>query len=142
MLTAGSMTGMRNTIAKLVVNKLLTTFSNNDFINVLNFSWTASPVVPCFQSLVQANVRNLKHLREAVEEVKPLGNASVPHAFEAAFEQLREVSNQKLTLFGKKIYIIYLQHNIHTYLPIYLTTGYPKLYESTESLSVKLMHSR
>jgi len=82
---------MRNTIAKLVVNSLLTTFNNNDYINVMNFSWTAQPVVKCFQSLVQANPHNLAQLKEGVDIVKPQGNASVPNAFMAAFEMLREV---------------------------------------------------
>lgn len=54
--TTGSMTGMRHYIARLTVNSLLDTFSNNDFVNVFNFSSHAQEVVPCFKdTLVQVN---------------------------------------------------------------------------------------
>ena len=89
---SGSMTGMRNTIAKLVVNSLLKTFGNNDFINVLKFSWKPETVMPCFKdSLVQATPEVLKSFQEAVSLVKPEGNASFPNAFSYSLNLLKKV---------------------------------------------------
>lgn len=45
---SGSMTGYRNYIAQLTIRSLLSTFSNNDFVNIFNFSAEVGPVVPCF----------------------------------------------------------------------------------------------
>ena len=54
---SGSMTGYRNTIAKLTVNNILDTLNNNDFVNVFNYSDTAIESVPCFKDiLVQVNL--------------------------------------------------------------------------------------
>lgn len=89
---SGSMTGMRNTIAKLVVKSILDTFGNNDFINVLKFSWTAEPVLSCYSdTLVQATAENVEMFQEAVTNVKPEGNASFPNAFATAFQILEKV---------------------------------------------------
>lgn len=46
---SGSMTGFRNYIAKLTVNKIMETFSNNDFFNIYNYSKTIQELVPCFK---------------------------------------------------------------------------------------------
>lgn len=93
---SGSMTGMRNTIAKLVVNSLLTTFGNNDFISVLRFSWKAESVLPCYKDmLVQATPETLKNFQEAVSEVKPEGNASFPNAFTYSLKLLEKVQFYK-----------------------------------------------
>lgn len=45
---SGSMTGYRNYIAQLTIKNLLDTFSNNDFVNIFNFSTDVSQIVPCF----------------------------------------------------------------------------------------------
>lgn len=45
---SGSMTGYRNYIAQLTIKNLLDTFSNNDFVNIFNFSSGISQIVPCF----------------------------------------------------------------------------------------------
>lgn len=89
---SGSMTGMRNTIAKLVVNSILETVGNNDYINVLNFNWTAEPILPCFNdTLVPATLENIKLFQEAVKNITPDGNSSFPNAFETAFNLLEKV---------------------------------------------------
>jgi voltage-dependent calcium channel alpha-2/delta-4 len=46
---SGSMTGYRNTIARLTVNNILDTLNNNDFVNVYNYSNRADEAVPCFK---------------------------------------------------------------------------------------------
>lgn len=46
---SGSMTGFRNYIAKLTVNKIMDTFSNNDFLNIYNYSNGIDELVPCFK---------------------------------------------------------------------------------------------
>lgn len=51
---SGSMTGYRNTIARLTVSNILDTLNNNDFVNVYNYSDRADEAVPCFKDkLVQ-----------------------------------------------------------------------------------------
>lgn len=45
---SGSFTGYRNYIAQLTIRSLLDTFSNNDFVNIFNFSAEYDKVVPCF----------------------------------------------------------------------------------------------
>lgn len=45
---SGSMTGYRNYIAQLTIKSLLDTFSNNDFVNIYNFSAGVDHIVPCF----------------------------------------------------------------------------------------------
>jgi len=54
---SGSMMGLRREIAKLVVGSILDTLTENDFVNVFNFSEIALPVVPCYtkDQLVQVS---------------------------------------------------------------------------------------
>lgn len=55
---SGSMTGMRREIARHVVNNILDTLGNNDFVNIFTFSDDVNEVVPCFrESLVQVGRR-------------------------------------------------------------------------------------
>lgn len=46
--TSGSMTGRRREIARHVVYTILDTLTDNDYVNVYNFSANATPIVPCF----------------------------------------------------------------------------------------------
>lgn len=46
----------------------------------------------CFQNLVQANVRNKKILKLAVQDIKANGITNYTKGFEFAFEQLSNVS--------------------------------------------------
>lgn len=53
---SGSMTGLRREIAKHVIYTILDTLTDNDYVSVLNFTDTTSPVVPCFKDdLVQVS---------------------------------------------------------------------------------------
>lgn len=88
---SGSMTGYRNYIAQLTIKSLLDTFSNNDFVNIFNYSKTSQELVPCFADmLVQATPENIRVFNEAVKELKPDGFANVSYALERAFELLEK----------------------------------------------------
>lgn len=56
----------------------------------LQFNKTARPAA-CFQNLVQANVRNKRILKEAVQRLKAEGITNYTSGFELAFEQLAQV---------------------------------------------------
>lgn len=49
---SGSMTGMRREVARHVVNNILDTLGNNDYVNILTFSNTTEPLVDCFDNLL------------------------------------------------------------------------------------------
>lgn len=51
---SGSMMGLRREIARHVVYTLLSTLTDNDYVNVFNFTDETHPVVPCYKDhLVQ-----------------------------------------------------------------------------------------
>lgn len=49
---SGSMMGQRREIARHVINDLLDTLGNNDYVNVLEFTQNCVEVVPCFKDLL------------------------------------------------------------------------------------------
>lgn len=49
---SGSMMGQRREIARHVINNLLDTLGNNDYVNVLQFTHNCSEVVPCFKNIL------------------------------------------------------------------------------------------
>jgi uncharacterized protein with von Willebrand factor type A (vWA) domain len=52
--TSGSMTGLRREISRHVVYTILDTLTDNDYVNVLNFTDETHAVVPCYKdSLIQ-----------------------------------------------------------------------------------------
>lgn len=55
---SGSMMGQRKEIARHVVNNILDTLGNNDFVNILTFVKDTVEVVPCFKDkLVQVSLK-------------------------------------------------------------------------------------
>jgi voltage-dependent calcium channel alpha-2/delta-3 len=46
------MSGERREIAKSVVNAILDTLGDNDFVNVYRFSDTTEELVPCFKDML------------------------------------------------------------------------------------------
>lgn len=88
---SGSMTGMWNTLARATVYKLLDTFSNNDFINILSFSDDTALLVPCFEGLVQATPENIEILKKYLNELEPDGYANLEIAMTEAFKILNGV---------------------------------------------------
>ncbi|KRF79596.1 voltage-dependent calcium channel subunit alpha-2/delta-3 isoform X3 [Drosophila virilis] len=88
---SGSMLGQRLDIAKHVVNTILDTLGTNDFVNIFTFDKEVSPVVGCFEdTLIQANLGNIRELKEGIESFKPKSIANYTAALTKAFEILEE----------------------------------------------------
>ncbi|XP_034475779.1 voltage-dependent calcium channel subunit alpha-2/delta-3 [Drosophila innubila] len=89
--TSGSMLGQRLDIAKHVVNTILDTLGTNDFVNILTFDKEVKPIVGCFEdTLIQANLGNIRELKEGIESIKPTSIANYTAALTRAFEMLEE----------------------------------------------------
>ncbi|XP_037933678.1 voltage-dependent calcium channel subunit alpha-2/delta-3 isoform X2 [Teleopsis dalmanni] len=88
---SGSMKGQRLDIAKHVVNTILDTLGTNDFVNIFTFNEEVLPVVDCFEdALVQANLANIRELKEKIEDFKPKSIANFTAALTKAFEILED----------------------------------------------------
>ncbi|KAF6216162.1 hypothetical protein GE061_000501 [Apolygus lucorum] len=94
---SGSMHGMRNTIARLTVNTILDTFSNNDFINIMSFNNTIKNTVSCFPDdmLVQATPENIQVFKDSVNTLKPEEKADFKQAFEFALKLLNKTRENR-----------------------------------------------
>ncbi|KAM4712392.1 voltage-dependent calcium channel subunit alpha-2/delta-1a isoform 2-T2 [Anableps anableps] len=88
---SGSVSGLTLKLIKTSVSWMLETLSDDDFVNVVSFNKTARPAA-CFQNLVQANVRNKRILKEAVQRLKAEGITNYTSGFELAFEQLAQTN--------------------------------------------------
>lgn len=64
------------------------------FVSPLQFNEKADAVVPCFRTLVQANVRNKKIFKEAVMHMQAKGTTDYKSGFTFAFEQLLNVRSE------------------------------------------------
>ncbi|KAK9873044.1 hypothetical protein WA026_020780 [Henosepilachna vigintioctopunctata] len=62
---SGSTKGHKRKLGAVIVNNILDTLNDNDFVNIFLFNNVTEPLVPCFEdTLVQANEENLRLLRE------------------------------------------------------------------------------
>ncbi|XP_022904961.2 voltage-dependent calcium channel subunit alpha-2/delta-3 isoform X1 [Onthophagus taurus] len=94
---SGSMTGMRREIARHVVNNILDTLGNNDFVNIYTFSNTTEATVECFNdSLVQANLANVRVLKESMTGFKTEQIANFSLALNTAFELLQKYRENQI----------------------------------------------
>ncbi|XP_035913954.1 voltage-dependent calcium channel subunit alpha-2/delta-3 isoform X2 [Anopheles stephensi] len=95
--SSGSMTGQRKDIAKHVVSNILDTLGPNDYVNIFTFSEEVAEVVPCFRdTLVQANMGNIRELKLGMDNIETNEIANVSAALTRAFElleQFRETRN-------------------------------------------------
>lgn len=83
-------------IGVLTVNSILDTFSNNDYVNIFNYSETTNYMVPCFENLlVQATRENIRIFKEAIKRLEPTGKTKLSQALEKAFDLLSLVSLNK-----------------------------------------------
>ncbi|XP_066251925.1 voltage-dependent calcium channel subunit alpha-2/delta-3 isoform X2 [Euwallacea similis] len=94
---SGSMTGMRREIARHVVHNILDTLGNNDYVNIFTFSNTTDPLIDCFNGkLVQANLANIRTLKEGMSDFKTEQIANFTLALTTAFELLEQYRESKL----------------------------------------------
>nr|XP_032825706.1 voltage-dependent calcium channel subunit alpha-2/delta-2-like isoform X2 [Petromyzon marinus] len=84
---SGSVSGLTLSLMKKSVTNMLATLADDDYVNVVSFNNTAYHV-SCFTHLVQANVRNKKVLKEAVEKMTSRGLTNYSAGLEFAFQQL------------------------------------------------------
>ncbi|TWW61984.1 Voltage-dependent calcium channel subunit alpha-2/delta-2 [Takifugu flavidus] len=91
---SGSVSGLTLKLMKTSVMEMLDTLSDDDYVNVARFNEKADAVVPCFRTLVQANVRNKKIFKEAVMHMQAKGTTDYKSGFTFAFEQLLNVLPQ------------------------------------------------
>uniref|UniRef100_A0A6Q2YL84 VWFA domain-containing protein n=1 Tax=Esox lucius TaxID=8010 RepID=A0A6Q2YL84_ESOLU len=85
---SGSVSGLTLKLIKASVIEMLDTLSDDDYVNVARFNEKAEAVVPCFKHLVQANVRNKKIFKEAVQIMQAKGTTDYKSGFHFAFNQL------------------------------------------------------
>lgn len=88
---SGSVSGLTLKLIRQSVSKMLETLSDDDFVNVVYFNEKAQDAA-CFSNLVQANVRNKRILKDAVQSITAKGITNYKGGFELAFEQLAQVN--------------------------------------------------
>uniref|UniRef100_A0AAQ5Y9M5 VWFA domain-containing protein n=1 Tax=Amphiprion ocellaris TaxID=80972 RepID=A0AAQ5Y9M5_AMPOC len=88
---SGSVSGLTLKLIRTSVSRMLETLSDDDYVNVVYFNDKAT-YAACFQNLVQANVRNKKILKDAVQNITAKGITNYTGGFELAFEQLAQMN--------------------------------------------------
>lgn len=134
---SGSMTGFKNYVARRTLASILSTLSNNDYVNVLYFKNETGLVVNCFEGLVQATPENINTLSNALEpkevngvkkhkgHLKLDGNANLVEAYTLAFEMLRQVSS--ITKFMIVYIYLILLLNIVEFRLVYISTQFKSI---------------
>uniref|UniRef100_A0A8C4NBD6 Calcium voltage-gated channel auxiliary subunit alpha2delta 2 n=1 Tax=Eptatretus burgeri TaxID=7764 RepID=A0A8C4NBD6_EPTBU len=89
---SGSMSGMPLNLMKTSVENMLDTLADDDFVNIVFFNDTAE-TVGCFKNLVQANVRNKRELKNAVQKMTAKGVTNYTAGLQYAFNQLLDTKN-------------------------------------------------
>ncbi|XP_034734387.1 voltage-dependent calcium channel subunit alpha-2/delta-1 isoform X3 [Etheostoma cragini] len=84
---SGSVSGLTLKLIRTSVSEMLETLSDDDYVNVVYFN-TRVKKTACFDHLVQANVRNKKVLKDAVQNITAKGITNYTKGFEFAFQQL------------------------------------------------------
>uniref|UniRef100_A0A672SMA0 Calcium voltage-gated channel auxiliary subunit alpha2delta 1 n=1 Tax=Sinocyclocheilus grahami TaxID=75366 RepID=A0A672SMA0_SINGR len=90
---SGSVSGLTLKLIRTSVSEMLETLSDDDYVNVVHFNTKVNNTA-CFNHLVQANVRNKKILKDAVQNISAKGITNYTKGFEFAFDQL---SNPNIT---------------------------------------------
>lgn len=84
---------MNKHIASLTVYTILKTLSNNDYVNILNYSVNVNYTVPCFENkLIQATPENIETFKMAVNNIDPIGKSNAEQGLIESFRLLEEVS--------------------------------------------------
>ncbi|XP_044279354.1 voltage-dependent calcium channel subunit alpha-2/delta-1 isoform X3 [Varanus komodoensis] len=103
---SGSVSGLTLKLIRTSVTEMLETLSDDDFVNVVSFNENAQNV-SCFNHLVQANVRNKKKLKEAVNKIQAKGITDYKKGFSYAFEQLLNHSHSVFRANCNKIIMLF-----------------------------------
>lgn len=88
---SGSVSGLTLKLIRTSVSRMLETLSDDDYVNVVYFNDKATTAA-CFANLVQANVRNKRMLKDAVQNIRAKGITNYRGGFELAFEQLAQMN--------------------------------------------------
>ncbi|XP_048013024.1 voltage-dependent calcium channel subunit alpha-2/delta-1a isoform X2 [Megalobrama amblycephala] len=88
---SGSVSGLTLKLIRTSVSEMLETLSDDDYVNIVSFNNSAKSVA-CFENLVQANVRNKKILKEAVQKITANGTTDYKIGFKEAFHQLSSMN--------------------------------------------------
>ncbi|XP_051512718.1 voltage-dependent calcium channel subunit alpha-2/delta-1-like [Myxocyprinus asiaticus] len=91
---SGSVSGLTLKLIQTSVSEMLETLSDDDYVNVVHFNTKVNNTA-CFDHLVQANVRNKKILKDAVQNISAKGITNYTKGFEFAFEQLSNPDNSR-----------------------------------------------
>uniref|UniRef100_A0A4W6C8I4 Calcium channel, voltage-dependent, alpha 2/delta subunit 1a n=1 Tax=Lates calcarifer TaxID=8187 RepID=A0A4W6C8I4_LATCA len=86
---SGSVSGLTLKLIRTSVSTMLDTLSDDDYVNVVYFNEKALSAA-CFQNLVQANVRNKRILKDAVQNIIAKGVTRYQDGFKLAFKQLAQ----------------------------------------------------
>ncbi|KAA0715147.1 Voltage-dependent calcium channel subunit alpha-2/delta-1 [Triplophysa tibetana] len=119
---SGSVSGLTLKLIRTSVSEMLETLSDDDYVNVVHFNTKVNNTA-CFDHLVQANVRNKKILKDAVQNITAKGITNYTKGFEFAFDQLanpnvtRANCNKIIMLFTdggeERAEEIFSRHNIN-----------------------------
>lgn len=91
------MTGQRRDVARHLTESILDTLTSNDFVNIFTFSDELKEVVECFgDQLVQANMANIRELKQSLVHIETAELANFTAAFNKAFEILQEYRLSRL----------------------------------------------
>ncbi|KAF5300024.1 hypothetical protein FQR65_LT09281 [Abscondita terminalis] len=96
---SGSMGKYKWFIAKFLVNNILDTLGDNDYVNIYLFNNEIKPLVDCFNfTLMQAHEENLRLLRESLNKHTPNATGNMKDAFTLAFATLQHFRKMKLNV--------------------------------------------
>uniref|UniRef100_A0A1I8BDN2 VWFA domain-containing protein n=1 Tax=Meloidogyne hapla TaxID=6305 RepID=A0A1I8BDN2_MELHA len=93
--TSGSMLGQRFEIARQTIESILSTLSESDFFNIIQFSKTTTLMEQCGdRELVQASLRNKKVLLSRLNNISSEGKADYENALHKAFVALMNLPEE------------------------------------------------
>ncbi|CAG9766981.1 unnamed protein product [Ceutorhynchus assimilis] len=95
---SGSMRGKKKELSFQIVNDILDTLNDNDFVNIYTFNNVTLPLVDCFNdTLFQANEENLRLLREHLPTYDMIYAADISIGLKKAFEILAHFRRTNLS---------------------------------------------
>lgn len=88
---SGSMDAMGKHIGVLTASSILDTLSNNDYVNILNYTEHVNFTISCFKNLlVQATEENIYIFKRFLNNLKPVNKTNIEQGLVAAFELLAQ----------------------------------------------------